>query len=437
MLQIRLSKGSSADGGRGATEKPPPTLDTVTVACPDHLEIADLPVAKSVGAVTSSAATVRTVGRRSRRSPGDRVHFCIRCDFPVAIYGRLVPCEHVFCLACARSDASCYLCDERIQKIQSIKLLEGIFICAALHCLKSFFKQADLVAHIHEVHSDLIQSNTKKEAIHSHSSTDTHKQSIMQETSTARAPPQPGFSVGTNYQQQNRDERTHSQQFNDYPSTVEVQHLRLMQSDNLPQGSDKSNAWMNLSQDLMSQAGPQIQQVSNQSFAQNHGVNLLQPPLQPNYQLPVNHNQAILPPAAVSYPLSADGSQQFYGMHYQLPNPEQLQTGGPVQGSALGFSPAPGGIATFAGNGPRPWFTGQMVVPMDPSVILTQGTLQGYTNLTDAQRNSQLSGGWLLNQPQIGQDSKLQGVPAVNSDSNGVFAQQLQQPGSLQIQLHR
>lgn len=314
--------------------------------------------------------------------------------------------------------------------------MEGIFICAALHCLKSFIKQTDLVAHIHELHPDLIQSDTKKEAIHSHSSTDTHKESITQETSTACAPPQPGLSVSAYFRQQNRDERTHSQQFNDYPSTVELQHLRFMQADNLPQGSDMSNAWMNLSQD-MSQAGPQIQQVSNQSFTQNHGVNPLQLPLQPNYQLPVNPNQAMLPPAAVSYHLSTDGSQQFYSMPYQLPNPEQLQTGGPVQGSVLGFSPAPGGIATFAGNGPRPWLTSQMVVPMDPSVILAQGSLQGYTNLTDAQRNSQISGGWLLNQPQIGQDSKLHGVSAVDSDSNGVFAQQLQQPGSLQIQHHR
>lgn len=51
-------------------------------------------------------------------------------------------------------------------------------------------------------------------------------------------------------------------------------------------------------------------------------------------------------------------------------------------------------------------------------------------NVTDAQGNNQISGGWLLNQPQIGQDTKLQGVSAVNNDSSkGVFAQR-QQPGS-------
>ena len=86
MLQIRLSKAPAAEGVGGA--KPLP-VDCVTVACPDHLVLAELPVAKGIGAATS-ASLVKTVGRRSRRPLGERVHFCVRCDFPVAIYGRLV-----------------------------------------------------------------------------------------------------------------------------------------------------------------------------------------------------------------------------------------------------------------------------------------------------------------------------------------------------------
>ncbi|XP_074586809.1 E3 ubiquitin-protein ligase HAKAI homolog [Curcuma longa] len=440
MLQIRLSKGPSADCGGGPAAKALPTFDTVTVACPDHLVIADLPVAKSVGAVTSSAAVVRTVGRRSRRSLGDRVHFCVRCDFPIAIYGRLAPCEHAFCLTCARSDASCYLCDERIQKIQSIKMMEGIFICAAPHCFKSFIKQADFVTHIHEIHSDLIQSNTKKEDGSEKearaSSTDTHKQSMLQETSTARAPPKPGFSSSTNLQPHDRDELAQHHQSADYSSSMmPAPPTSMLFENNLPQGSDKSNAWMNQPQGYMTQAGSQSQQVSDQSLADKHALNPLQPPMPPNYQLPVNLNQAMIPPTAFSYPVSVDGSQQYYSVPYETFRPEQLQAGGPAQGSVLGFSPGPTGIATFAGNAQRPWVTGQMVVPLDPSLMLTQGSLQGFVNVTDAHGNNQISGGWLLNQPHIGQDSKFQGVSSVNNDSSkGIFAQ-LQQPGSLQMPL--
>lgn len=158
MLQIRLSnKAATSESGGGAKL---PSGETVTVACPDHLVLAELPVAKSLGSA-SGVTLVKTVGRRSRRHLGERVHFCVQCDFPIAIYGRLVccymlystttfstfsfpfsifndgivhsigitwwngieyidhsltglwllqiPCEHAFCLDCARSDSICYL----------------------------------------------------------------------------------------------------------------------------------------------------------------------------------------------------------------------------------------------------------------------------------------------------------------------------------------
>ncbi|XP_064998819.1 E3 ubiquitin-protein ligase HAKAI homolog isoform X1 [Musa acuminata AAA Group] len=473
MLQIRLSKGSAGDGG-GAAAKPPPPADTVTVACPDHLVIADLPVAKSLGAVTSSAAAVRTVGRRSRRNLGERVHFCVRCDFPIALYGRLVPCEHAFCLTCARSDASCYLvfcsCDERIQKIQSIKMMEGIFICAAPHCLKSFLKKSEFESHIHETHPNLLQSNPKKEGSTEEearaSSTDTHKQSFLQETSTARAPPKSGFSPGTNSQQQDRDERAYRHQSSDHPPSMVPPNLKpvpfqsphqrqpgdVQADNNPPQGFDNPNSWINQPQSFMSQSGHPNQQVSDQLLSEKHAGNPsqssfsdyppLQPPLPPNYQLPLNANQAVVPPATFNYPLSAEGSQQYYSAPYEIPRPELMPAGGPAQGSVLGYSPAPAGIASFAGSVPRPWGAGQMVVPLDRPFMLTQGLPEAYMNLTDSQGRiqslqgdgSQLAGGWLLNHSQIGQESQLQGVSAVNSDNKGVLAQ-LPQPVALQASL--
>ncbi|XP_061998806.1 mitochondrial uncoupling protein 1-like, partial [Rosa rugosa] len=64
--------------------------EIVKVAFPDHLILADLPVAKGIGSATA-ASPVKTIGRRSRRQLGERVHFCVRCDFPIVIYGRLGP----------------------------------------------------------------------------------------------------------------------------------------------------------------------------------------------------------------------------------------------------------------------------------------------------------------------------------------------------------
>lgn len=86
MLQIRLRSVQSVEGASGGKNVP---VETVTVACPEHLILADLPVAKGLGSATATSL-VKTVGRRSRRQLGERVHFCVRCDFPIAIYGRLV-----------------------------------------------------------------------------------------------------------------------------------------------------------------------------------------------------------------------------------------------------------------------------------------------------------------------------------------------------------
>ncbi|WMV44196.1 hypothetical protein MTR67_037581 [Solanum verrucosum] len=90
MLQIRLSKPANESGGV-ANWLPP---ETVTVACPDHLVIAELPVAKSLGTV-NPASLPKTVGRRSRRQLAERVHFCVCCDFPIAVYGRLGRNQHL------------------------------------------------------------------------------------------------------------------------------------------------------------------------------------------------------------------------------------------------------------------------------------------------------------------------------------------------------
>lgn len=166
MLQIRLSKG--APGSEGGTGTPKLSgSENVTVSCPDHLVLADLPVAKGLASPSNlnlSVKAVKTVGRKRRRRQGDKVHICVSCDFPIAIYGRLSPCEHAFCLMCARSEPSCYLCDERIQKIQTIKMLDGIFICGAPHCLRSFLKKYDFEQHLKDVHLDLLLPESEKEA---------------------------------------------------------------------------------------------------------------------------------------------------------------------------------------------------------------------------------------------------------------------------------
>ncbi|EMP27948.1 Histone-lysine N-methyltransferase SETDB1 [Chelonia mydas] len=51
------------------------------------------------------------------------VHFCHHCGFPIRIYGRMIPCLHVFCYDCAalhgeKGDKKCPSCSEPVQQVE-------------------------------------------------------------------------------------------------------------------------------------------------------------------------------------------------------------------------------------------------------------------------------------------------------------------------------
>ncbi|XVF76760.1 hypothetical protein PTKIN_Ptkin13bG0292800 [Pterospermum kingtungense] len=371
MLQIRLSKGPSSDAG--GSVKPLP-VETVTVACPDHLILADLPVAKSIGAATSSSL-VKTVGRRSRRQLGERVHFCVRCDFPIAIYGRLSPCEHAFCLDCARSDSICYLCDERIQKIQTIKIMEGIFICAAPHCLKSFLKKTEFEFHIHETHADLLHANAGKE-----DGKESEVQSAKQPTgsdSTVRDPPRLALSPGSNPQLHDSEEKARWQQHreqlpprpmmpNGPPVFGQVQNYPSdpQPDNNYPPGFDRPGPHNHFQHGFDRQGTPlpessqfsdkQPGLSSENQFSEYPPMHSMQPP---NFVMPMNSNPMLTPYGVPPFPI--DGAQPFYGAPYEMARPSSAPDAGSEQGSLLGFPHGPMGGINYPAAYPQPWNGGQ------------------------------------------------------------------------------
>ncbi|MCH91719.1 E3 ubiquitin-protein ligase Hakai-like, partial [Trifolium medium] len=59
---VRLSKNPSSDGSAGVKHSPE---ETITIACPNHLVLTDVHVAKDIGTTTASSVG-RNVGGRSR-----------------------------------------------------------------------------------------------------------------------------------------------------------------------------------------------------------------------------------------------------------------------------------------------------------------------------------------------------------------------------------
>ncbi|ONK73718.1 uncharacterized protein A4U43_C04F34540 [Asparagus officinalis] len=241
-------------------------------------------------------------------------------------------------------------CDERIQKIQTIKLMEGIYICGAPHCLKSFLRRSDLEAHINEAHADLIRPNIEKEEANDNnalntakpSSTDAQKQSQQPEVSTARAPPKPSaFSPSANSQDQDREERARRHQSRDPSPRPQLQP-------NPPQFQNQ-------------------QQTQTSDFpAENQPQNWFpQPPTLPPFQqnpdqFPMNYPL----PYPVQFP--TDGSQPLYNV------PQDSN-----QGSVLGVQPSPSAIGGFPNNLSQQWAMGFMSVPLQPLHMNNPQFLQG------------------------------------------------------------
>ena len=49
-------------------------------------------------------------GEEVDRAAAGKTHFCVTCRAPIAVYGRLVPCRHAYCLSCATDMAQCFMC---------------------------------------------------------------------------------------------------------------------------------------------------------------------------------------------------------------------------------------------------------------------------------------------------------------------------------------
>lgn len=288
-------------------------------------------------------------------------------------------------------------CNDRIQKIQTIKRMEELFICAAPHCFKSFLKKTDFVLHINGNHADLLPSNMEKDGNDSEA---VNARKPTGSDSTVQAPPRPTFSIGPTSQLHDRE--AHRQQSRDQPPPRPVMqpkgvpafpgavqnHLEQQPDHNAPPGFDRRF----VQQAFDSQGGMRQESGQHPDKQQGHASDSTFPeyPLQtnqpPNFAVPINQNPVLAPPQFGYPPFGPDGPPPFYGGPYEMSRPESVPEGGPEQGSLLGFPPGPAGGVNFAESYPRPWSMSPAIGSFDPSV--GQGTVEGFMSTSDPQGRS-------------------------------------------------
>ncbi|XP_063216873.1 E3 ubiquitin-protein ligase Hakai-like [Bacillus rossius redtenbacheri] len=87
------------------------------------------------------------------------IHCCDKCEKPILIYGRMIPCKHVFCLSCAkREEKVCPRCVEKVTRVEQTGL-GTVFMCTHggtrygnKGCRRTYLSQRDLQAHINHRH---------------------------------------------------------------------------------------------------------------------------------------------------------------------------------------------------------------------------------------------------------------------------------------------
>ncbi|CAL1526541.1 unnamed protein product [Lymnaea stagnalis] len=87
------------------------------------------------------------------------IHLCEVCELPILVYGRMLPCKHIFCFDCARKyEKACRRCQGKVQKVEK-SALGTVYVCthgAPKHstkgCRRTYLSQRDLQSHIAHRH---------------------------------------------------------------------------------------------------------------------------------------------------------------------------------------------------------------------------------------------------------------------------------------------
>jgi len=87
------------------------------------------------------------------------IHLCELCELPILVYGRMLPCKHIFCFDCARKcEKTCKRCAKNVAKVEK-SALGTVFVCShgapkhnPLGCRRTYLSQRDLQSHIAHRH---------------------------------------------------------------------------------------------------------------------------------------------------------------------------------------------------------------------------------------------------------------------------------------------
>lgn len=218
--------------------------------------------------------------------------------------------------------------------------MEGLFICAAPHCLKSFLKKTEFESHIYESHADLLQPSAEKEDNNNESEAQTAKQPTPSDYIVRGPAAGPLFSPGSNSELHDREDKARHQQ---------------MREQSLPRPLIQPKPPQGFGQVLQNNPIESLPDSGLQGFHRPGPYNVFQ---QQNFDSLSTPKQESSQHSDKQHGILSDGS--FY------PSMQSIQPLNYNMVSLLGFPPGSVGNMNFAGNYPQqPWNAGQAGLPFE------------------------------------------------------------------------
>eukprot|EP00743_Colponemidia_sp_Colp-15_P011335 GILK01012631.1.p1 GENE.GILK01012631.1~~GILK01012631.1.p1 ORF type:complete len:208 (-),score=6.39 GILK01012631.1:150-773(-) len=81
--------------------------------------------------------------------------FCPSCDLPIILRCRVIPCNHLMCMTCAKqSTPRCLSCSVATTDMEPIAEGDAVFICHFPQCRRAFLTDVSFTEHQQAVHPE-------------------------------------------------------------------------------------------------------------------------------------------------------------------------------------------------------------------------------------------------------------------------------------------
>jgi len=139
---------------------------------PNHIQAHDAIAEATKNFFDDEDIEIALLGAKQDHFSGGPIHICSACNIPILQYGRVMPCQHIFCISCAgkckdRTHNVCFFCKENAKALEIHRDTDKMFVCAFGQCGRGYVNEFALAEH-QRIRKHMPTSQHEKPSISSH-----------------------------------------------------------------------------------------------------------------------------------------------------------------------------------------------------------------------------------------------------------------------------